>query len=43
MLTRLVTFGPRVNFVKFEQPEKAYDPKLEIFPFIVISVKLLQL
>ena len=42
LLGMLVTPAPRVDFVKFAQPEKALDPKVEIFPLIVISVNLRQ-
>ena len=42
LLGMLVTFAPRVNFVNFVQPENALDPKVVMFPLIVISVNLRQ-
>ena len=38
----LVASAPRVNFVKFVQLENTFNPNVEMFPLIVISVKPLQ-
>ena len=42
LLGMLLTFAPRVNFVKFVQFRKTFASKVEIFPLIVICVKPLQ-